>query len=114
MKNPALRQCLCVLPRESFCGTCYRRRELASKFDPFAHQRMFPLCHSGQTGHHSAGVPCDFSCVFGGSCFDRLLWTVRWATRDQDRAELMLLIQQVIYRRPVRRNVYSFEKMEML
>src|SRR6218665_1171122 len=23
--------------------------------------------------HHSAGVPYDFSCVLGGSCFDRLL-----------------------------------------
>src|SRR6218665_1905696 len=34
--------------------------------------------------------------------------------RRHDRAELMLLIQQLIYRRPVRRKFYSIKKMEML
>ena len=34
---------------------------------------ILPLCQCGQTGHHSAGVPREFCCVLGGSCFDRLL-----------------------------------------
>src|SRR6218665_3882440 len=39
-----------------YTGTRYRRRELVSKFNPFDHQEIFPLCHSGQTGDHSAGA----------------------------------------------------------
>src|SRR6218665_2595377 len=49
-----------------------------AKFDPFDHQIIFPLCHSYQTGHHSALVPYDFSCVLGGLASINYFRPVDW------------------------------------